>query len=139
MKTDGEIKEAIDVSISREPKSMIWCESLTQRTNVSRVSLLRDKEAIMLAEMREKAIMDEQSRLNGARKEGIHNGIEKEKENSRLRDADRVIKLLTKKLGTLNDEFTEKIRNMDSDNLNLIIENILDIESFQDIEKYLCI
>lgn len=26
---------------------------------------------MMLAEMREKAIMDEQSRLNGARKEGI--------------------------------------------------------------------
>ena len=29
-----------------------------------------DKEAIMLAEMREKAMMDEQSRLNGARREG---------------------------------------------------------------------
>ena len=56
--------------MSREPKSMIWCESLTQRTNVSRVSLLSDKEAIMLAEMREKAMMDEQSRLNGARREG---------------------------------------------------------------------
>jgi len=52
--------------MSREPKSMIWCESLTQRTNVSRVSLLSDKEAIM----REKAMMDEQSRLNGARREG---------------------------------------------------------------------
>lgn len=110
MKTDGEIKEAMDVLYK----------------------ISGDKEAIMLAEMREKAIMDEQSRLNGARKEGI----EKEKENSRLRDADRVIKLLTKKLGTLNDDFTEKIRNMDSDNLNLIIENILDIESFEDIEKY---
>jgi hypothetical protein len=31
----------------------------------------RDKEVMMLAEMREKAIMDEQSRLNGTRKEGI--------------------------------------------------------------------
>ncbi|WP_459477163.1 Rpn family recombination-promoting nuclease/putative transposase [Clostridium saccharoperbutylacetonicum] len=113
MKTDGEIKEAMDVLYK----------------------ISGDKEAIMLAEMREKAIMDEQSRLNGARKEGI----EKEKENSRLRDADRVLKLLTKKLGTLEDIFTEKIRNMDSDNLNLIIENILDIESFEDIEKYLSI
>ncbi|MDF2883846.1 MAG: hypothetical protein K0R54_4411 [Clostridiaceae bacterium] len=113
MKTDGEIKEAMDVLYK----------------------ISGDKQAIMLAEMREKAIMDEQSRLNGARKEGI----EKEKENSRLRDADRVLKLLTKKLGTLEDIFTEKIRNMDSDNLNLIIENILDIESFEDIEKYLSI
>ena len=34
-----------------------------------------DKEAIMLAEMREKAIMDEQSKLNGARKEGLDKGI----------------------------------------------------------------
>jgi len=28
------------VSLSREPKSMILCESLTQRTHVSRVSLI---------------------------------------------------------------------------------------------------
>jgi len=28
MKTDGEIKEAMDYYISREPKSMSWCESL---------------------------------------------------------------------------------------------------------------
>lgn len=45
--------------------------------------------------------------------------------------------MLTKKLGILNDIFSEKIKNMGSDNLNLIIENILDIESFEDIEKYL--
>ena len=74
MKTDGGIKEAMDVS--REPKSVILCESLTQRTNVSRVSfkISGDKEAVMLAEMREKALMDEQSRLNGARKEGMDIG-----------------------------------------------------------------
>ena len=62
MKTDGEIREAMDVLYK----------------------IRGDKEAIMLAEMRKKAIMDEQSRLNGARKEGI------EKENSRLRDVKRV-------------------------------------------------
>ena len=89
------------------------------------------REAMMLAEMREKAIMDEQSRLNGARKEGM------EKENSRLRDVERVLKLLTKKFGTLNDVFKKKIKNMGSDNLNLLIENILDIESLDEIEKYL--
>ena len=32
--------ESSEQPISREPKSMIWCESLTQRTNVSRVSFL---------------------------------------------------------------------------------------------------
>ena len=52
MKTDGEIKEAMDVLYK----------------------ISGDKEAIMLAEMREKAIMDEQSRLNGARKEGLDEG-----------------------------------------------------------------
>ena len=53
----SEIGEKIALSLSREPKSMIWCESLkqtsqiydlmmvaysvsTQRTNVSRVSLI---------------------------------------------------------------------------------------------------
>lgn len=81
--------------------------------------------------MREKAIMDEQSRLNGARKEGI------KKENSRLRDVKMVLKLLTKKFGTLNDVFKKKIRNMGSNNLNLLIKNILDIESLNEIEKYL--
>ncbi len=111
MKTDGEIKEAMDTLYK----------------------ISGDKESIMLAEMREKAIMDEQSRINGARKEGI----EKEKEKSRLKDIDRVLKLLTKKFGILNDAFKEKIKNMDSDNLNLIIENILDIESLEEIEKYL--
>ena len=115
MKTDGEIKEAMDVLYK----------------------ISGDKEAIMLAEMREKAIMDEQSRLNGARKEGIDKGIEKEKEKSRLKDIDRVLKLLTKKFGILDDVLKVKIENMDSDNLNLIIEDILDIESLEEIEKYL--
>ena len=47
MKTDGEIKEAMDVLYE----------------------ISGDKETVMLAEMREKAIMDEQSRLKGAREE----------------------------------------------------------------------
>lgn len=48
MKTDGEIKEAMDVLYK----------------------ISGDKRTVMLAEMREKAIMDEQNRLNGARREG---------------------------------------------------------------------
>ena len=70
-------------------------------------------------------------------RKGIEKGIEKEKEKSRLKDVDRVLKLLTKKFGTLSDAFKKKIKNMDSDNLNLIIENILDIENLEEIEKYL--
>ena len=36
--------------------------------------IIGDKEAIMLVEMRDKAIIDEQTRLNGARKEGVEEG-----------------------------------------------------------------
>ena len=57
MKTDGEIKEAMDVLYK----------------------ISGDKEAVMLAEMREKAMMDEQSRLNGARKEGVKKGVKEGK------------------------------------------------------------
>ena len=57
MKTDGEIKEAMDVLYK----------------------ISGDKDAIMLAEMREKALMDEQSRLNGARKEGVKKGVKEGK------------------------------------------------------------
>ena len=105
MKTDAEIRDAMDVLYK----------------------IRGDKEAMMLAEMREKAIIDEQSRLNRARKEGI------EKENSRLRYLERFLKLITKKFGTLNDV----LKNMGSDNLNLLIENSLDIGSLDEIEKYL--
>ena len=35
----SEVGEKIALTLSREPKSTIWCESLTQRTHVSRVSL----------------------------------------------------------------------------------------------------
>ena len=34
------------IALSREPKSTIWCESLTQRTHVSRVSLREPKSMI---------------------------------------------------------------------------------------------
>lgn len=64
-------------------------------------------------------------------------GMEKEKEKSRLRDLERVLKLLTKKFGLLDDKFNKKIENLDSDKLNLIIENILDIENLEDVKKYL--
>lgn len=59
MKTDGEIKEAMDVLYK----------------------ISGDKESIRLAEMREKAVMDEQSRLKGAREEGIDIGKVKVAEN----------------------------------------------------------
>jgi hypothetical protein len=50
---------------------------------------------------------------------------------------ERVLKLLTKKFKNLDDILKKKIEELDSDKLNSIIENILDIESLQEVEKYL--
>lgn len=50
---------------------------------------------------------------------------------------ERVLKLLTKKFKDLDDVLKKDIEKLDSDKLNLIIENILDIESLQEVEKYL--
>ncbi len=69
-------------------------------------------------------------------REKIEEGIEKERENSRLKDIGRVKNLLAKKFGILNNDYNKKIESLDSDKLNLIIENILDIENLNEVEKY---
>ncbi|WP_160690344.1 Rpn family recombination-promoting nuclease/putative transposase [Clostridium sp. C2-6-12] len=69
-------------------------------------------------------------------REKIEEGIEKERENSRLKDIGRVKNLLTKKFGILSNDYNKIIENLDSDKLNLIIENILDIENVNEVEKY---
>jgi hypothetical protein len=63
-------------------------------------------------------------------------GKEEEREQSRLKDVERVLKLLNKKFKNLDEGIKEKIRNLDSEKLNIIIEEILDIESLRDVEKY---
>ena len=70
-------------------------------------------------------------------KEKVHKeGIEEERENFRLKDIGRVKNFLTKKFGLLNNDYSQKIESLDSDKLNLIVENILDIENLEDVEKY---
>jgi predicted transposase/invertase (TIGR01784 family) len=68
--------------------------------------------------------------------EGVEKGVEKEKENSRLKDIERVKTLFTKKFGDLNNYYNKKIEELNSDKLNLIIENILEIENLEEAEKY---
>lgn len=65
------------------------------------------------------------------REEGMEKGIEK----ARQKDVEIVLKLLTKKFGNLDDVLKEKIEKLDSDKLSSIIENILDIESLQEVIK----
>ena len=85
--------------------------------------------AFMIKEMKEKVEKE------GIEK-GLEKGLEKERENSRLKDIGRVKNLLTKKFGVLYKEYNPKIESLDSDKLNLIIENILDIENLDEVEKY---
>ncbi|AKA69324.1 Rpn family recombination-promoting nuclease/putative transposase [Clostridium scatologenes] len=69
------------------------------------------------------------------REEGMEKGIEKGIEKARQKDVEIVLKLLTKKFGNLDDVLKEKIEKLDSDKLSSIIENILDIESLQEVIK----
>jgi hypothetical protein len=55
----------------------------------------------------------------------------------RLKDLERVLKLLNKKFKGLDEDSKEKIRDLDSEKLNIIIEEILDIESLRDVERYI--
>jgi len=64
-------------------------------------------------------------------------GMEKEREKSRLKDVERVLKLLEKKFKDVDAAIKEKVTKSHSDKLNLIIENILDIESLEEVKKYL--
>nr|WP_278246453.1 DUF4351 domain-containing protein [Clostridium drakei] len=57
-------------------------------------------------------------------------------EQSRLKNVEMVIKLLNKKFKNVDGDVIEKIKVLNSDILNLIIEDILDIESIEDLKKY---
>jgi transcription termination factor NusB len=77
------------------------------------------------------------SNISKTIKETFEKTREEEREKSRQKDVERVLKLLTRKFKSLDDMFKKKIEKLDSDKLNWIIENILDIESIQEVEKYL--
>lgn len=60
-----------------------------------------------------------------------------EKEARKQDKIETVKKLLAKKFGNLNNEYNQKIDNLNIGKLDLIIENILDVESIEEVEKYL--
>jgi len=107
-KEDTEIKEAMDVLY-----------------NIS-----GDKELIQLAEMRDKAIRDEKSRLQGARDEGIKQGAKDALAKS-------TIKLLRKKFKDIPDNIIESILKLSLEKIEKINGDIFDIESLEELKKYL--
>lgn len=111
-KEDTEIKEAMDVLY-----------------NIS-----GDKELIQLAEMRDKAIRDEKSRLQGARDEGKIEGI---KQGARDALAKSTIKLLRKKFKDIPENIIESILKLSLEKIEKINEDLFDIESIEELKKYI--
>lgn len=83
-----------------------------------------------------KLSIDEIRRLHYEEK-GVEKGREEEREQSRLKDVERVLKLVMKKFKDIDEDLKEEIKRADNEKLNLIIEEILDIESLEDVKKYL--
>lgn len=98
-KTDIEIREAMDVLY-----------------NIS-----SDEELKRLIDLRELAIMDEQNRLNEAKKEG---------------KADLLIKQLISKFKSLPNEYRKKLQDMPEETLEIIGTEIFDMKSVEDLKKY---
>lgn len=66
--------------------------------------------------------------------EGMQKGLQKGILSAKLETS---IHLLTRKFGVLPEELQNKLQMADADTLNLILDNILDIASLEDVAKYL--
>lgn len=84
-----------------------------------------DKETVMLANMREKALMDEQSRLKGAKEEGRKEG-----------ETEIVIKLLIQKFKELPEKYINNIKKLPQGAVEAIVTDIFEIEKIEELERY---
>lgn len=91
------------------------------------LSKMRFKEVVTMTEVG-KMIYDE------AMEKGIEKGVEKGREEGK---AELLIKLLIKKFKVLPMEYREKIRNLPSEDIENIGSEIFDMNSIEDLEKYL--
>jgi len=84
--------------------------------------------------------VEEKGRNQGIN-EGIEKGIEKGRDEAtekyRVKDVDRVLKLLQKKLINIDQALKQSVTELTDDKLNLIIEDILDINTVEELQKYL--
>ena len=67
--------------------------------------------------------------IEKGRKEGIEEGIEKGK-------SETLIKLLIKKFGFLSEEYKNKISKLSSETIDIILMEIFDIKSINELDKY---
>jgi predicted transposase YdaD len=79
----------------------------------------------------------EQLRAEG-REEGRKEGrVEGRKEGRVEALVETAIKLLTKKFGSLPEEFKIKLSKLDAATLEVVIDNIFEYESLEDVKKYI--
>ena len=71
-----------------------------------------------------------QEGIEKGRKEGREEGLEEGLQRPAL-------KLLIKKFGSLPAEYKEEIKKKDAVELDVILDNIIDMESISDLEKYI--
>ncbi len=68
------------------------------------------------------------------KEEGIEEGIEK---GFLIAKSETAIRQLTKKIGILPEETQEKLKKAEAETLNNILDDIFDLSSLQEVEKYL--
>ena len=116
-----EVEEVLEKSSQREVDAMV--------SNLGKTidNIIREGRETGLKEGRQEGIRKgrEEGRKEG-KKEGLLEGRRK-----------TLIKLLTKKFEVLPDDMYVKIENSDSDVLETIIDEIFDLKSLDDINKYL--
>jgi len=88
--------------------------------------LQKVKEEISMTELGRMLIEDG---IEKGRKEGIEEGIEKGK-------SETLIKLLIKKFGFLSEEYKSKISKLSNETIDIILMEIFDIKSINELDKY---
>lgn len=69
--------------------------------------------------------------------DGIEKGIEKGRAEGRAEGkTETLIKLLIKKFGFLSEEYKNKISNLSKDTIDIILMEIFDIKSINELDKY---
>ena len=69
--------------------------------------------------------------------DGIEKGIEKGRAEGRAEGkTETLIKLLIKKFGFLSEEYKSKISNLSKDTIDIILMEIFDIKSMNELDKY---
>jgi hypothetical protein len=102
------IRNTVDANIAENAVKIL-------ESDMEEVETMVANNAFMIKEMKEKAEKE---------------GIKKDK-------IETVKKLLSKKFGDIGNEYINKINKLNIDKLNLIVENILEVESLEEVEKYL--